>query len=210
MSYILEALKKSDKDRKREVVPDLSSDHSFSSLRREERKIHFWQRPIVLILLCLTVSALFWLLFSDRQQVKIVAEVDPVVALTPRSVPEKPVVQTPEFKQQINKEVTEVTEVTEVMSEIVAVPEPEKPEEPVVAPVIPLLEELPPDLKATIPQLSFAGPVYADEGKRRMIMINMRVVREGNMVSPGLVLQEIEENGVVLRYQEITFRVRLF
>lgn len=204
MSYILEALKKSDKDRKREVVPDLSSDHSFSSPRREEGKTPFWLRPIVLILLCLTVSALFWLLFLGRQQVETVEEVDPVVAVTPMPVPEKPVVQTPEFKQQINKEVTEV------MSEIVAVPEPEKPEEPVVAPVVPLLEELPPDLKATIPQLSFAGHVYAAERKRRMIMINMRVVREGNMVSPGLILQEIEENGVVLRYQEITFRVHLF
>ena len=204
MSYILEALKKSDKDRKREEVPGLRSDHSFSSPRREERKIPVWRQPVFLILLFITVSALSWLLFLSRQQVETVEETDPVVAITPLPVPEKTVVPTPELKLQTNKEVTEA------MAEIVAAPEPEKPEKPVEVPAIPLLEELPPDLKATIPDLSFAGHVYAAEGKQRMIMINMRVVREGDMVSSGLILEEIEENGVVLRYQEVTFRVHLF
>ncbi len=227
MSYILEALKKSDRDRKREAIPDLSSDHSFSTSRREERKSPLWKSPVVLLGLLACVALPGWLLFSEGQQEEgvqqkeiaeptaavIVEKTDlPAVASLP--VPEKndvttpellaPEVITPALKEQINREVEEA------VSRIVAPPEPEKAEKPVEVIVLPLLEELSADLQAAIPDLSFAGHVYAAEGRQRLIMINMRVVREGNTISPGLILEKIEENGVVLRYQEVSFRVHLF
>lgn len=205
MSYILEALKKSDKDRKREEIPDLRSDHSWSSPRRKKRKTLVLRIYVVLIVLSLGLAALGWLQFSGSQQEELAEKPDrvaPPVAL-PAPVPEKAALA-PELKLQINKEVAEV------MSRIVSVPEPEQVPEQVEVAVLPLIEDLPSDIKAAIPDLSFAGHVYAAESKQRMIMINMRVVREGDMVSPDLVLVEIAEDGVVLRYKYIDFRVNLF
>lgn len=206
MSYILEALKKSDKDRKREEIPGLRSDHSLSSPRRKKRTVFVLQRSVLLIVLSLGLAALGWLQFSGSQQEKLAEKPDrvaPPVAL-PAPVPEKAVAITPELKLQINKEVAEV------MSRVVSAPEPKQAQETVEVAVLPLLEDLPSDLKTAIPDLSFAGHVYAAESKQRMIMINMRVVREGDRVSPNLILVEIAEDGVVLRYTDVVFRVNLF
>jgi general secretion pathway protein B len=204
MSYILEALKKSDKNRKREEIPDLSSDHSFTSPRREERKVSVWKRPIILILLFLAILASVWVPFLNRSQKERTEKTDPVVAPTPLSVPEKVIAIPPERKRQINKEVTKA------IARIESLPEPEKLQKPVEVAVLPLMEELPVEIKTAMPDLTFAGHVYAAKREQRMIMINKRVVREGDMVSPGLILEEIEPNGVVLRYQDVSFRVHLF
>ena len=208
MSYILEALKKSDKDRKREEIPDLRSDHSLSSPRRKKRQILVFRRSVVLIVLSLGLAALGWLQFSGSQQEELAEKPDrvtpPVALPAPALVPEKAVVITPELKVQIDKEVAEV------MSRIVSAPEPEQAQGAVEVAVLPLIEDLPSELKAAIPDLSFAGHVYAAESRQRMVMINMRVVREGDMVSSDLVLVEIVEDGVVLRYNDVVFRVNLF
>lgn len=210
MSYILEALKKSDKNRKREEIPDLSSDHSFSSPRLEERKIPVWKSIGVLLLVLIVILVSFWGLFVNRPQNERAEKMDLVVKNTPLPGPEKTVAMAPEPKVEISKIVKKA--ISRIESQ--APPEPEEPQKPVeqaVLPsVLPLMEDLPPEIKTAIPDLTFAGHVYAAKSEHRMIMINMRIVREGDMISPGLILQEIVENGVVLRYQEVPFRVRLF
>ncbi len=203
MSYILEALKKSDKNRKREEIPDLSSDHSFTFPRREKRNVSVRKRPIILLLLFLAILASVWGPFLDRSQ-KERTEPDPVVAATPLPVPEKTIALPPERKMQINKEVTKA------IPQIESFPEPEKSQKPVEVAVVPLMEDLPVEIRTAMPDLTFAGHAYAAKREQRMIMINKRIVREGDMVSPDLILEEIEVNGVVLRYQDVTFRVHLF
>ena len=74
----------------------------------------------------------------------------------------------------------------------------------------PLLEELPLELRKSIPELSFAGHVYADDAEKRLIMINNRIVREGELVDSGLFLQQITRDGVIVRYETVVFRVKLF
>lgn len=73
----------------------------------------------------------------------------------------------------------------------------------------PLLQDLPPSVQKSLPPLKLAGHVYAEESSRRMIIINNRICREGDLVDDQLYLEEILREGVVLRYQELRFRMNI-
>lgn len=75
---------------------------------------------------------------------------------------------------------------------------------------IPYLEDMSTEFQQKIPTLSFSGHVYSDEPGLRMIMINDAVAREGDPVGTELTLHEITADGVVMRFQETRFRVKLF
>ena len=75
---------------------------------------------------------------------------------------------------------------------------------------IPYLEDMSNEFQQKIPTLSFSGHVYSDEPGLRMIMINDAVAREGDPVGTELTLHEITADGVVMRFQETRFRVKLF
>jgi len=46
--------------------------------------------------------------------------------------------------------------------------------------------------------------------QKRLIIINNRIVREGDLIANGLSLEKIDPDGVVLRYETSVFRVKLF
>ena len=59
-------------------------------------------------------------------------------------------------------------------------------------------------------ELKFSGHVYSPEPSLRLIMINERVVREGDPISTDLLLDEIYQDGVVIRHDRGRFRIKLF
>ncbi len=239
MSYILEALKKSDKERQREQIPDLQADHSLPSVRRQERKGSGLYLLGVLVLG--VVAALVWWQFSSGQVPQladnskmppvpvvqapevpeILKQTDPLPSVTKRdravegvqsegvasegNLPERPI-------HDVAKSEVSTSVVSEELAEVGGESAPPVSSEPAGQDevVIPLLDELPPHMKAGLPGLSFAGHVYADESQKRLIIINNRIVREGNMISDGLFLEMISPDGVVLRYKTVVFRVQLF
>ena len=75
---------------------------------------------------------------------------------------------------------------------------------------IPYLEDMSTEFQQKIPTLNFSGHVYSDEPGLRMIMINDTVAREGDPVGTELTLDEITADGVVMRFQEARFQVKLF
>ncbi len=231
MSYILEALKKSDKERQREKIPDLQADHSLPFVERRKRK-----GPALYLLGALVLAAtvvLGWRQFTGDPipQLADTSKTDaaPVTASQVPEVPEPleqtaalpaaekepvpaavspPVVSTPEIPTFRDS----VPEVEAETAEPAGESAPPVSPEPVVqdTAAIPLLDELPAAVRKGIPELSFAGHVYADEPAKRLIIINNRIVREGAMVSNGLSLETIEANSVVLQYETVLFRVQLF
>jgi general secretion pathway protein B len=233
MSYILEALKKSEKDRQRDEIPDLQADHSLSPMRRVERKSRSWRLPavIVLVLFC-GAGLLWWQLDTEKKVQSVVAEVPPVTP-APSSVQK---VQAPEAEKSLAKSVDLASEgrektaknVNQAVAQSAAQPNSippaavaEKKSIPVkkietrssveqAEPVPPLMEELPDAVRATIPDLSFAGHVYSNVPQKRLIIINNRIVREGDLIDNGLSLEKIDPDGVVLRYETLVFRVKLF
>lgn len=62
-------------------------------------------------------------------------------------------------------------------------------------------------MRAQIPKLSLAGHAYSTSPAQRMVMVNNRIVREGDNIGPDLQLEEITWNGVIFRYKEIQFRI---
>jgi general secretion pathway protein B len=74
---------------------------------------------------------------------------------------------------------------------------------------LPFVQDLPSDVQKILPPLKVAGHVYAKDAAKRMVMINNRICREGDLVENQLYLEQIVWEGVVLRYQEIRFRMNL-
>ncbi len=235
MSYILEALKKSDKERQREEIPDLQADHSLPSVQRQEPR-----GPGLYLLGALalgSVAALVWWQFPGDQVPQLVdnSKVVPVPVAVVHA-PEVLEMENPEQTTAMPTVVKEGKAVEGVLSGVAA-PEVTAPElagpeirstgartsgvsaeaaevvrEPVIQGeiVIPLLDELPSHVKTEVPDLSFAGHVYGDDARKRLIIINNRIVREGDMVSNELFLEQIRPDGVVLRHKTVVFRVQLF
>ncbi|MBI2276129.1 MAG: general secretion pathway protein GspB [Dechloromonas sp.] len=66
--------------------------------------------------------------------------------------------------------------------------------------------ELPPKVKSQLPKIAFGGFAGVDEAEVRIAFINDRLVKEGEEVSPGLKLEKVGNDGVVLGYQGHRFR----
>lgn len=75
------------------------------------------------------------------------------------------------------------------------------------APTIPYLEELAPSFQESIPDLQLAGHVFSAAPHLRMIVINNAIVRENDVVAPNLVLDEITRQGIILRSGNTRFRL---
>lgn len=255
MSYILEALKKSDKERQREGIPSLQADHSPAPVRHEARKQSLLPIFSTVVVLLVAALALSWWRFSsgrapqltDSPGPELSPSLPPPVVEAEAEIPvvlESPVVPPAEVREQLTQEDVSVPggetlavpppKAPPATAEALApaipvapvettakVPEPELPVETAVkapepelpvetAAPVPFLDELAPELRAEIPDFSFAGHVYGNDPARRMIIINNRIVREGESLGNGLSLEEIEANGVTLRYRALVFRVELF
>ena len=77
------------------------------------------------------------------------------------------------------------------------------------ADALPLAQDLPASVQKMLPPLKLAGHVYAKDAAKRMIMINNKICHEGDLLENQLVLEQIIWEGVVLRYQDIRFRMKL-
>lgn len=200
MSYLLEALKKSDKERQRGTIPDLQTDHSRPSVRKKRQRTSSWYFPGVVALVLLCGGGLFWWQY-DPQSAQTDESLPETVELLVKKETPLPI---PEAKVTSPRVVVAADTESVLREERKVVPVAD------VAFVPPLLDELPVAIRAAIPDLSFAGHVYSDVPQKRLIIINNRIVREGDLVVNGLTLEKINSDGVVLRYESSVFRVKLF
>lgn len=212
MSYILEALKKSEKERQGDGVPGFQVDHSLPPVRRMAPRPPSWRVPggIVLILLC--AAALFWWLRPLEERGMAVesevpgqdSEILPPLLETPK-VAESDLVSPQGLGQVLAPVAAPVSGDISPQRQI-----PSPLQETPLAPRLPFIDDLPVAIQAALPELSFVGHVYSDVPEKRLIIINNRIVREGALIANGLSLVQIDQDGVVLRYNEISFRVKLF
>ncbi|HID69673.1 MAG TPA: hypothetical protein EYP35_04245 [Desulfobacterales bacterium] len=235
MSYILEALKKSDKERQRDEIPDLQADHSLPPVRREKRKPSGSRLPVVIVLVFLCFVGIFlWQSGGEKEvhQAKDPLAVSESVVPAPAAssptigTSEKPAVAVQktqpvtEKKKQVSRVARQATvsvsktaaPATATIPEKKTVVVAKKPAKTVSRPeeIVPLMEDLPVVIRAGLPDLTFAGHVYAEDPRKRLIIINNRIVREGDIIASGLSLERISSHGVVLRYKTTVFRVILF
>jgi general secretion pathway protein B len=68
------------------------------------------------------------------------------------------------------------------------------------------LEELPPQVQRDIPSMSISFHFYSSSAKDRRVMINETMLRQGDSIAPGLRLEQITPDGVVLGYKGYRFQ----
>ncbi|MBW8843726.1 MAG: general secretion pathway protein GspB [Burkholderiales bacterium] len=90
------------------------------------------------------------------------------------------------------------------------VPVPAVPPAPAPTPVaeapIPRLAELPESMRHELPRLVISGSVYSDDPASRFVIVNGQVLREGARLSADLVLEQIGQRELVLRFKGQRFR----
>jgi general secretion pathway protein B len=69
------------------------------------------------------------------------------------------------------------------------------------------LAALDPALKRELPQLALGGAMYSPDARARMVIVNGQVKREGESVSPGLVVYRIRSNTVVFEFKGQLFEM---
>lgn len=66
--------------------------------------------------------------------------------------------------------------------------------------------ELPPAVRERIPRLALSGFSYSAEPGTRLAVINDRVLQQGDAAAPGITLERIDGDGVVLNFSGYRFR----
>lgn len=91
-------------------------------------------------------------------------------------------------------------------------PAPEAPAEPVPtsaqAPRLPTLAELPDNLRQQLPPLQTSGAMYSENPADRMLILNNRVMHEGEQVTPELKLEQIRLKSAVLLFRGQRFTLQ--
>jgi general secretion pathway protein B len=72
---------------------------------------------------------------------------------------------------------------------------------------IPFLRQLPAEIRARIPEIHISYHAYFFNASRRMVSIDGKIFREGNIIDGDLKLVWITPSGVVLQYKNWKFRV---
>jgi general secretion pathway protein B len=101
----------------------------------------------------------------------------------------------------------------EAPSEAPAMAAPDEARHPVEVTPIPnkvySLSELPLSVQQKLPSFGISVFLYSDDPASRMVKINNKMLKEGDYLSEGLKLEEIDQNSLILSYQNFRFRVGL-
>ena len=199
MSYILEALKKSDSERKQQSQSLPLQD--LAPLASRKRTTSFSLLiPVTLLALLVGIGATTW--YQNYRQT--VQEDPPVINSTLTDPTLSPA---PEITEEIVLDVFEPAPILHLPAvNTKRIYASKKNVRTHNNTDIPRLKELPATIQAQIPPLKFAGHAYAQDPARRMIIINNKILKEGDTVDKGLLLKEITANGVILSYKTILFQ----
>ena len=69
------------------------------------------------------------------------------------------------------------------------------------------LSELPEEVRAGLPALVVGGAMYSQTPANRMLIVNGQVHREGDIVAPGLVLEQIKLRSAVLKVKGLRYGI---
>ena len=71
------------------------------------------------------------------------------------------------------------------------------------------LQQLTSDSRRELPPLVVGGSVWSDSAASRFVILDGQVLREGETVAPGLVLERIQPKSVLLRWRDMRLEIAL-
>jgi general secretion pathway protein B len=207
MSYILEALKKSEQERHRGRTPDLQALHSLLTPTVHKRR--WW--PLILSLVLLFNAALI-LIWRDWETARPEPAATNAAVATAPTTP-KPMIAPPVLQAQVprvpQQAVAAASAPTDTTSPATEMPAPVAPVQTQESRIL-ALSDLPPEVRRGIPEMSFAVHLYSAKPSESMVSINGKMLKEGQEVSAGLKLEHITPDGMVFSYQGYTFKRGVF
>lgn len=237
MSYILDALRKSQQARQPGTAPRTGAVHNISLAP----PVSGWWLALGIVLLfgLLVAAYLFWRStvgnLSSPPPEPVTSETNEPVAAAPASapVPTTPVavgkpVPAPEAPAKKTIPVADLAEQAKVPVPIappkkVATARPEKksvasrrPETgkttaaaavPLIMDDTPLLQQMPQDFQRALPSLAVTIHVYSQEESQRILFINNREYRKGSQIEGGIRVEDIVPDGAVLSYRGERFKL---
>ena len=234
MSYILDALDKAERERKRGQVPALQTSE-WPAAVGAPRSPWLWVAVFAVIFNALLAGLLIYSSTRETNETNAapaplaVVETPPVVSAPAPAQPPLdppihraiPPVAPPTVLLMTDQELQAQARQLEIESTPSADPAPTEPEaesKPEPAPVvatraaetplerIPLLLEMSQQLQQSLPPFRVDVHVHASTAAKRFVMINLRRYREGDEVAPELLLERITKEGMVLKFRGEQFR----
>ena len=205
MSYILDALNKSEQERKRARAPGIDVVHPGVTA---PRSVRWWIPGLVLLALANGGFLYYWYGSKPTAASRSIAAPPgaasasvnvPAASATPKVVTEQTITP-PSHAAQSGQLITPADFGRENQSDQTATPS-----DTVSNPLN--ITDLPADVQQQIPAMTFSSHIYSDDAKFRMVNINGKLLHEGDMVANGLRLVRITEEGVVLTFEGYTFEV---
>lgn len=80
---------------------------------------------------------------------------------------------------------------------------------PTGGPRVHALNELPPAIRAEVPQFNFGGSMYSEDPRSRMLIVEGQVLREGDAIGPQMRLVQIRPKSAVFDYKGYRYEVPL-
>jgi general secretion pathway protein B len=230
LSYILDALKKADADRERAAVPGLHArPQDALSAADEPRRALPWAVLAGTAIIVLG-GTLAWVLMSQPDvRLPPLAEAPPPAPATMPAPMPQPTAAAPAAPPAPAPAPAPVAAALPTVTEpaptpTVVLPPPAPPPAP-PAPVratppptaaapaapavarVPTLAELPAELRAALPPLAISGAVYSPTPSARLLFIGGQVLKEGDAVAPGVVVEQIGASASLLSVRGQKFQV---
>jgi len=215
MSYILDALNKSEQERQDRRAPNLGTVHHGPKAASGYRKD--WLAGILILVLINSALVFYWLSRQASPQAAPSAQPPLSQRAAPQPAPSQPASSQSAISQAVSRpapqpQVAAPEQGQDVAPAIGMLITPNDMRRAPSAATTPAdkavpISELPLQVQRQIPDLVFSSHIYSDDSSFRMVNIDGRSIREGEMVNEQIRLERITEEGVILTYQDYTFEV---
>jgi general secretion pathway protein B len=207
MSFILDALKKSESERQRQQGPGLMD----SGISARRRRLPAWA---IIICALLGINVVILAVMLLRQQTPAAPAPTPVpakvvAAAAPTPTHFSPLDSGPVYAPEIPVDQPEPGAGSAVQSAPASRGQRSEPAAPDSGAqdeeILPEISQVTLAGGQTLPDLHLDVHVYATRAADRFVYINMRKYREGAVLAEGLNVEHIRRDGVVLNYQGVRF-----
>jgi general secretion pathway protein B len=213
VSYILDALRKSDQQRRRGTAPTLLAGQATAVAPKQPAFLAYGLLAAVLVGAGMLIG---WLRpWQPEQAAPVRAEqvAAKPLALPPRQPASAPPVVAPQPTPQRPVRAKPKTDGTPRAAQAAVTRETAAPEQPVgtaadaarVRTVI-SMAELPLSVQQELPAMTISVHAYSGNPANRLVGINNRMLREGEYLVPDLKLEQITPDGMIFGYKEYSFR----
>jgi hypothetical protein len=214
MSFILDALKKVEENRRQDHAPDLMTVHQKQETVTKKRSP--WPYILFAAILLNAVLLTVWLIprqspkDGTAPEIKIEEKENNISTQTSRKI----AASTPgkdESEVSVDPVPAEKTETPPATQTAVLKDDKTKINAGIETDgSIPDINELPSSMREDMPEIKISGHVYFETPEDRLVIVNGRTAREGQTVASGLQIEEITSSGVIFVYDNRRFSMKGF